>query len=99
MVLMFDHTSRYYTLETAIYQTADGRSLAYKRRRFLPNGDKMQRLAEVMVTQGDRLDLITARTLGDPQQFWWIADANNAMNPFDLTTTPGHTLIIPMPQL
>jgi nucleoid-associated protein YgaU len=38
------------------------------------------------VKQSDRLDLIAARTLGDPLLFWRIADANDAMNPFDLLT-------------
>lgn len=96
---MFEHTSRYYALETATYDRSEGEAIAYKRRRFLPPIDKMQTLAEVTVTQGDRLDLITARTLGDPEQFWWIADANSAMNPPDLTHEVGRKLRIPMPQL
>lgn len=95
---MFEHTSRYYTLETATLTAPDGRVIAYKRRRFLPRGESMPLLAEVSVTQGDRLDLITARTLGDPEQSWRVCDANNAMNPFDLTTEPGVTLRVPVPQ-
>src|SRR3712207_7753957 len=35
--------------------------------------------------RSDRLDLITARTLGDAEQFWRVADANDTMNPNDLT--------------
>jgi len=58
----------------------------------------MPLLVEVTVTQGDRLDLITARTLGDPEQFWRVCDANNAMNPPDLTAEVGRTLRIPIPQ-
>jgi len=95
---MFDHTSRYYTLETTTLTTAEGRIVAYKRRRFLPRGEDMPLLVEATVTQGDRLDLITARTLGDPEQFWRICDANNAMNPFDLTAEPGRVLRVPVPQ-
>lgn len=95
---MFDFTSRYYAIETAIYVTPDGREIAYTRRRFLPQGENMPLLAEVVVTQGDRLDLITARTLGVPEAFWRVADANNAMNPFDLTEEPGRRLRIPLPQ-
>ena len=56
-------------------------------------------LGEVTVTEGDRLDLITARTLGDPEQFWQICDANNAMNPVDLTAELGRSLVIPLPQV
>jgi len=55
-------------------------------------------LAEVTVSQGDRLDLITARTLGDPEQYWRICDANEAMNPPDLTDEPGEVLRVPVPQ-
>jgi hypothetical protein len=95
---MFDYTSRYFSLETATHDAPDGRILSYKRRRFLPRGAAMTLLAEVTVTQGDRLDLITARTLGDPEQFWRVADANDAMNPFDLTVEPGRRLRVPVPQ-
>ena len=73
---MFEPTSRYYTLETVTLTLPDGRSVAYKRRRFLPQGSAMPLLAEEIVNQSDRLDLIAARTLGDPEQFWRVADAN-----------------------
>lgn len=96
---MFEHTSRYYNLETATLTANDGRMIAYKRRRFLPRGESMPLLVEVDVTQGERLDLITSRTLGDPEQFWRVCDANNAMNPLDLTAEPGATLRIPVPQV
>ncbi|MGH2354068.1 MAG: LysM peptidoglycan-binding domain-containing protein [Chloroflexota bacterium] len=95
---MFEPTSRYYTVETAKRTTPDGRVIAYKRRRFLPRGGSMALLVEVTVAQGDRLDLIAARTLGDPEQFWRICDANNAMNPSDLTAQPGRVLRVPVPQ-
>ena len=96
---MFEYTSRYYDLETATYTTPDGRVVAYKRRRFLPRGGEMSPLAEVTVTRGDRLDLIAARTLGDPEQFWRVCDANDAMNPVILTEDPGRTLRVPVPQV
>jgi hypothetical protein len=95
---MFSQTSRYYNLENATLTTRGGRVIAYKRRRFIPPGDAMPLLVEVTVTQGDRLDLITARTLGDPEQFWRICDANNAMNPLDLMAEPGSTIRVALPQ-
>lgn len=95
---MFDPTSRYYPLETATLTLPDGRVIAYKRRRLLPRGEAMPLLVEVTVAQGDRLDLITTRALGDPEQFWRVADANNAMNPTDLTDEPGTILRVPVPQ-
>jgi hypothetical protein len=51
------------------------------------------------VTEGERLDLIAARFFGDPEHFWRICDANNAMNPFDLTDGIGQRLRIPVPQV
>ena len=95
---MFEPTSRYYAIPTAIHVTPDGRASAYKRRRFLPRGAAMPLLAEVVVAQGDRLDLIAARTLGDPEQFWRVCDANDAMNPVELTIPVGRTLRVPVPQ-
>lgn len=96
---MFEHTSRYYDLETATHTTPDGRVVAYKRRRLLPRGEEMSLLAGVSVTRGDRLDLIAARTLGDPEQFWRVCDANDAMNPVVLTAQPGRTLRVPVPRV
>ncbi|HVF66439.1 MAG TPA: hypothetical protein VM914_02160 [Pyrinomonadaceae bacterium] len=95
---MFDYKSRYYNLETVKLQLPDGREAVYKRRRFLPKGPAMPLLVEVTVTEGDRLDLITARTLGDPEHFWRVADANDATNPFDLTAETGRVLRVPVPQ-
>ncbi len=96
---MFEPTSRYASRETATYTTPEGREVTYVRRRFLPQGDHLPLLVEATVTDGDRLDLITARTLGDPEQFWRVCDANNAMNPSELTAEPGAILRVPIPQV
>ncbi len=96
---MFDPTSRYYQLEQATYTRADGTEVRYVRRRFCPPGAALPLLVAVVVTEGDRLDLITARTLGDPLQFWRVADANNALYPFDLLAEVGRELRVPVPQV
>ena len=95
---MFEHTSRYARIPTARYVTPDGRTVAYVRRRTVPRGDTMPLLVEVTVTQGERLDLIAARILGDPEQFWRICDANNALNPLELTGQPGRVIRVTVPQ-
>jgi hypothetical protein len=94
---MFESTSRYYSLETAVHTMQDGRIVAYKRRRFLPRGEDLDLLVEATVTEGDRLDLITGRTLGNPEFFWRICDANDAMNPFDLVAEVNRKLRVPLP--
>jgi hypothetical protein len=96
----FPPTSRYNGIDIATFETANGRTVAYVRRRFLPSGKNIIVLAEYTVTQGDRLDNITARYLTDPEQFWRICDANNAMQPEALTADSeiGRRLVIPLPQ-
>lgn len=96
---MFDHTSRYYALETAKYTPPAGQPIAYVKRRFLPQGKDLPLLGEVFVEAGDRLDRITARTLGNPEYFWRVGDANDAMNPLDLPVPIGQALRIPLPQV
>jgi hypothetical protein len=95
---VFDFTSRYEAIETAVYVAPDGREIPYKRRRFLPQGEELPLLVEVTVIQGDRPDLVSARTLGVPEAFWRVADANNAMDPFELTREPDRRLRVPQPQ-
>jgi hypothetical protein len=95
---LFEPTSRYYSVEEATFTMPDGRIVTFKRRRRIPRAAELQLLAEVEVTQGDRLDLITARSLGDPEQFWRVADANDAMNPFELTSAVGSRVRVPLPQ-
>lgn len=95
---MFDHMSRYYNLEVATTTLPDGRTVSYVRRRFLPQGDALPLLGEVAVAQGERIDLIAHRTLGDSLAYWRICDANNAMDPLELTDSPGRRLRVPLPQ-
>ena len=95
---MFEPTSRYHGLETATRATAGGRTVAYARRRFLPQGREIPAIEAAEVRQGDRLDRIAAARLGDPETFWRIADANDAMHPGDLTEELGRRLRIPVLQ-
>ena len=94
---MFDTKSRYANIGTASFVKSDGTTVRYVKRRFLPQGGSMQLLAEVRTVQGDRLDMISYRTLGDPLAFWRVADANDCKNPFDLVSEVDVTLRIPMP--
>jgi len=102
---VFGTNSRYAGLDTAVATVpdADGgtRDVRYVRRRFVPQAGDATTLAEHLLAQGDRLDTVTARYLGDPTQFWRVCDANTAMNPPDLTAPPrvGTTLLIPVPRV
>lgn len=98
---MFDTTSRYANIETATLTVSDPdgqpRAIRYVKRRFIPPVEATTTLVEHAVTQGERLDNVTARYLTDPTQFWRVADANNALAPNDLTDDFGRRIIIPLP--
>lgn len=94
---MFQSDSRYATLETVELELSDGRVVRHVRRRFLPRGEQLETLAEVTVTQGDRLDLIAHRTLGNATVWWRICDANDASDPQTLVD-PGRRLVVPIPR-
>jgi len=95
---LFIPTSRYYGIDTETLVTPDGKTIIYLQRRFVPPPDQFQLLQQYTVTQGDRLDNIAAKYLGDPELFWRIADANGAMSPEELVETIGRKLRITLPQ-
>jgi len=94
----FAATSRYNGLEIATCPGPDGQLLTYVRRRFVPPPENFELLQEHSVSQGDRLDNLAAQYLGDPEQFWRLCDANNAIQPDELTDTPGRKLRITLPE-
>ena len=95
---LFPPTSRYYGIETATLETAGGKTIIYLGRRFCPPPERFALLQEHVVAQGDRLDNITAKYLGDPEQFWRLCDSNRAMRPEELTETVGRRLKITLPE-
>lgn len=98
---MFDTTSRYASLEIATLTVArsddDPRTIRYVRRRFLPQPPGPTSRLEHTATQGERIDTITARYLGDPTQYWRVCDVNLVTRPADLTEVPGARVVIPVP--
>lgn len=93
----FPPTSRYHRIETVTWEQSDGRKIAYLRRRFVPPADRFELLLEHAVRDGDRLDNLAAKYIGDPELFWQIADANEAKAPEDLTAA-GRKLRITLPE-
>lgn len=97
---MFDTNSRYFNLETATINVPDEkegtREIRYVRRRIIPSAENQTTLVEHTVGQGERLDQITARYIGDPTQFWRVCDANNVLQPEELEET-GRVIKIALP--
>ncbi len=92
---MFDTTSRYALQPTATHRGRDGRVIVHVTRRDLPRPSDLAGAVQTHeVREVDRLDRITAATLGDPTLFWRICDANGAMHPDDLLRAPGRRLVI-----
>ncbi|MEH2372460.1 LysM domain-containing protein [Nostoc sp.] len=93
---MISISSRYHDVKIATLQTASDQTISYLRRRFLPSSQKFEIIQEHQVSEGDRLDNITANYLNDPEVFWHLCDANNAMHPDELTAQIGRRLRIPL---
>ncbi len=97
---MFEPTSRYAHVADATLTAVDGDGrphlIVYKRRRFIPANASSTTLVEHTVVQGERLDNIIARYLGDPEQFWQVCDANGVLQPAALEEV-GRILRITLP--
>ncbi len=88
--MAFGPNSRYYDVETAELTVIDAngqeRTIAYKRRRIIPSYQDQPSMVEHRVSEGERLDNLTARYTGDPTLFWMICDANEVIHPGELET-------------
>jgi hypothetical protein len=93
----FPPTSRYHAIPIGSLARADGGQTPYLTRRFLPPSDRFALLHLHLVTSGERMDTIAASELGDPEAYWRICDANDAMRPDELAT-PGRTVRITLPE-
>lgn len=93
----FPPTSRYYGLPTQALEGPGGRATVYLARRFAPLPERFATLQTHAVTQGERLDALTARFLGDPEAFWRLCDANGALRPEELEEM-GRSLRITLPE-
>ena len=92
----FAPASRYFGVSVARHvRGADDPGVPYVLRRFIPQRRDIAVAAEVVVASGDRPDLLAARTLGDPELYWRVADANAVTDPFELTDAPGARVRIP----
>jgi hypothetical protein len=88
--------SRYYGFAIEFYTRSDGAQVAYLQRRIIPQPSIYTALQSYVIVDGDRLDNLSARFLGDPLLYWMICDANRATDPDDLTAQSGSTIQIPL---
>ena len=95
---VYPPTSRYHGIEITSVISAGGQPVAFLRRRFVPAPERFATLSAHAVEEGDRLDRLSARYLGDPLLFWRIADANGAVRSDELTEQTGRRLRITLPE-
>jgi hypothetical protein len=94
----FAPNSRYFTVAIGRYVRGPGDPVVpYVLRRFIPQMRDIVVIAEHIVSSGERPDLLAAQTLGDPELYWRIADANAVTDPFELTDTLGARVGIARP--
>lgn len=89
-------SSRYYGTPVEYYTRADGVQVAYLQRRIIPQPNIYTSLQNYVIVDGDRLDNLAAKFLGDPCLYWTICDANGATDPDELTAQVGSTIQIPL---
>ena len=89
-------SSRYYGAAILTTVGPGGQPVVYVDRRILPQPDVYTSLLDYIIVEGDRLDNLAAKFLGDPLLFWMIRDANGATDPDELTAQVGRTIQIPV---
>ena len=90
-------SSRFYGTKVEYYTRPDGVQVAYLQRRIIPQPNIYTSVQNYVVVDGDRLDNLAAKFLGDPLLYWTICDANAATDPDELTAQVGSAIQIPLP--
>jgi hypothetical protein len=88
---------RYQASKQLTYMSPDGVTVTYLAPRILSAGSSVAGPARAAVAASEvgRLDLVAYRTLGAAPQAWQLADANDAMDPFELVAFSGQTMALP----
>src|SRR5258707_9777311 len=82
----FAATSRYRGVALSRYALRPGDpGVPYVLRRFIPQRRDIAIAAVHIVQAGERPDLLAARSFGDAELYWRIADANAVTDPAALT--------------
>jgi hypothetical protein len=89
-------SSRYSGARVLQYLPPGGAPVMYLARRIIPQAAAYTSLRSYAIVDGDRLDNLAAKFLGNPLLYWMICDANGATDPEELTAQPSHTILIPL---
>ena len=89
-------SSRYYGAGVEELTLPDGPPVRYLVRRIIPQSSVYSSTVSYVIAEGDRLDNLAQRFLGDPALYWMICDANGTVDPDSLTAQVGTTILIPI---
>jgi nucleoid-associated protein YgaU len=89
-------SSRYYGAQVVQYLLPGGTPVMYLARRIIPQTTTYTSVKSYVIVDGDRLDNLAAKFLGDPILYWMICDANAATDPDELSQQAGRTILIPL---
>ncbi|MFY1622534.1 hypothetical protein ACN261_24210 [Micromonospora sp. WMMD723] len=90
--------SRYAAVGTTVTVDPEtGEEIVHLRRRFVPPAERLATAGWEPVADGDRVDLLAARTVGDPTAFWQLCDANGVFDPAELIR-PGQVVRVALPE-
>jgi hypothetical protein len=90
--------SRYAPVEQVQDDLPDGRRVVRLRRRFVPRPETLATAGYHRVAEGERIDHVAARAVGDPTAWWQVADANGVTDPEDLVRRPDVVLRVTYPE-
>ena len=93
----FPPNSRYNAVPSRTHVAPDGKETTYLCRRFIPHPELISSIGTHAVVQGDRLDSLAMRYLGDSEQYWRLCDANGVQRPDELVEAIGRSLRIGLP--
>jgi hypothetical protein len=96
-VTLYPPSSRYYGIASTEATLAGGRVVRCLRRRFLPDPALLVPIGEHRVGDGDRLDNLAARYLGDPLQSWRLGDSNLTLRLEALVADTGRRIRLTLP--
>ena len=88
--------SRYYGATVESLVLPNGTTVQYLQRRIIPSASIYTSLQNYTLVDGDRIDNLASKYLGDPTLYWLICDANTSLDPDALTARPGAMIRIPL---
>lgn len=96
-VRAFPPNSRYNAVPVRTHIAPDGKEITCLSRRFIAHTGLIPSVGTHFVAQGDRLDNVAMRYLGDPEQYWRLCDANGVLRPDELVEAIGRGVRIGLP--